>query len=270
MDEEIQNVTEAVTEKNDAQTLEENEESIELKKEDSKPQGRYVTDEELNEIVDKRVRRKLDKIERNYEKQLADYKDTEAVLNAGLGTSDIKEANKRMREYYESEGIKMPERVNPTYSKHEIEVLAKDEANGFIEDGYDAMLNEANRLAQIGYANMNEREKIIFTSLSEKLTEEKDKKELLKLGAKEDLLTNSEFANFRKQFNSNVPMETIYALYKGNQPKPKVENPGSMKNAPVKEVKDHYTDEEISRLTLEDLEKPGVFEAVRKSMTSKK
>ncbi len=285
MEDEIQNVTEEVTEKTDAQTVEENEESIELtdtaeveeiseesteeKEEDSKPKGRFVTDDELNELIDKRVRRKLDKIERNYEKQLADYKDTEAVLNAGLGTSDIKEANQKMREYYESEGIKMPERVNSSYSKHEIEVLAKDEANGFIEDGYDAMLNEANRLAQIGYANMNEREKIIFTSLSEKLTEENDKRELLKLGAKEELLSNSEFISFRKQFNSNVPIEKIYALYKGSQPKAKVENPGSMKNAPTKEVKERYTDEEISKLTLEDLEKPGVFEAVRKSMTSK-
>ena len=283
MDEEIQNVTEAVTEKNDAQTLEENEESIELtdtaeveeaseesteeKKEDSKPQGRYVTDEELNEIVDKRVRRKLDKIERNYEKQLADYKDTEAVLNAGLGTSDIKEANKRMREYYESEGIKMPERVNPTYSKHEIEVLAKDEANGFIEDGYDAMLNEANRLAQIGYANMSDREKIIFTSLSEKLTEKKDKEELKRLGASEDLLTDKKWIEHRSQFNSNVPIEKIYALYKGTQPKAKVENPGSMKNTPAtNNIKDFYTYEEASKFTKEDFDKnPELFKVVENS-----
>ena len=161
----------------------------------------------------------------------------------------------------------MPERVNPSYSKHEIEVLAKDEANGFIEDGYDAMLNEANRLAQIGYANMNEREKIIFTSLSEKLTEENDKRELLKLGAKEELLSNSEFISFRKQFNSNVPIEKIYALYKGIQPKAKVENPGSMKNAPsVNKVKDYYTFDEASKFTKEDFDKnPELFKAVENS-----
>lgn len=287
MDEEIQNVTEEVTENTEAQTVEEKEEGIELTdaaeveetnqnesteetKEDSKPQGRFVTDEELNEIVDKRVRRKLDKIEREHAKQLADYQDTEAVLNAGLGTNNIQEANQRMREYYENEGIKMPERIVPSYSKHQIEILAKDEANDFIEDGYDAMVNEANRLAQKGYANMTESEKIIFTTLGDEITKERDKKELKSLGANEELLNDKQWKDFRNQFNSNVPIEKIYALYKGIQPKTKVENPGSMKNTPTKEVKDSYTDEEISKLTLEDLDKPGVFEAVRKSMTSQK
>lgn len=284
MDEVIQNVEET-TENTDAQTVEENEGGIELTdtaevedtnkesteetEEDSKPQGRFVTDEELNEIVDKRVRRKLDKLEREQAKQLADYRDTEAVLNAGLGTNNIQEANQRMREYYENEGIKMPERVMPGYSKHEIEVLAKDEANSFIEDGYEAMVDEANRLAQKGYANMTDREKIIFTTLGNEITKERDKKELKALGASEALLTDKSWIEHRNQFNSNVPIEKIYALYKGTQPKSKVENPGSMKNTPTKEAKDTYTDEEISKLTLEDLDKPGVFEAVRKSMTSK-
>ena len=280
MDEEIQNVEET-TENTDAQTAEENEEGnnkkrkIIIKKvdeetgEDSKPQGRFVTDEELNEIVDHRVRRKLDKLEREQAKQLADYRDTEAVLNAGLGTNNIQEANQRMREYYENEGIKMPERIVPGYSKHQIEVLAKDEANEIIEEGYEATLNEANRLAQKGYVNMSEREKIIFTTLGDEITKERDKKELKALGASEDLLTDKNWIEHRSQFNSNVPIEKIYALYKGTQPKPKVENPGSMKNTPAKEAKDTYTDEEISKLTLDDLSKPGVFEAVRKSMTSK-
>lgn len=285
MEEEIQNVTEEVTENTDAQTVEENEESIELtdtaeveetsdsteeKEEDSKPQGRFVTDEELNEIVDKRVRRKLDKLEREQAKQLADYRDTEAVLNAGLGTNNIQEANQRMREYYENEGIKMPERIVPGFSKHQIEVLAKDEANSFIEDGYDAMVSEANRLAQIGYANMTENQKIVFTTLGDEITKERDKRGLKALGASEDLLTDKKWIEHRNQFNSNVPIEKIYALYKGVQPKAKVENPGSMKNTPTNDVKDTYTDEEISKLTLEDLDKPGVFEAVRKSMTSQK
>ena len=282
MEEEIQNVTEEVTENTDAQTVEENEESIELtdtaeveetsesteeKEEDSKPQGRFVTDEELNEIVDKRVRRKLDKLEREQAKQLADYRDTEAVLNAGLGTNNIQEANQRMREYYENEGIKMPERIVPGHSKHEIEVLAKDEANGFIEDGHDAMLNEANRLAQIGYANMSDREKIIFTTLSERLTEEKDKEELKRLGADESLLTDKKWIEHRNQFNSNVPIEKIYALYKGIQPKAKVENPGSMKNTPAtNNIKDFYTYEEASKFTKEDFDKnPELFKVVENS-----
>ncbi len=281
--EEKENVTEEVTENTDAQTVEEKEEGIELtdtaevenneateeKEEDSKPQGRFVTDEELNDLVDKRVARKMSKLERDYEKKYANYKDTEAVLNAGLGTSNIQEANQKMREFYKEQGINIPEPIKPGYSKHEIEVLAKDEANEFIEDGYDAMLNEANRLASKGYANMTDREKVIFTTLSEKLTEENDKKILKSLGAKEDLLTNEDFISFRKKFNPNEPVKNIYALYMNNSPKKNFKNPGSMKNTQINGDKDFYTGEEISKLSLEDLDKPGVWEKVRKSMTSK-
>ena len=70
-----------------AETETQNSEEVEETEEDSKPTGRYVTDEELNEIVDRRVARKMSKIEREYEKNLAQYKDTEAVLNAGLKTT---------------------------------------------------------------------------------------------------------------------------------------------------------------------------------------
>lgn len=245
MNEEFENVVEETNENVEAQTTEENEEGIELtdtadtensqeetveEKEEEKPQGRYVTDEELNSIVDKRVARKMSKIEREYENKYADYRDTEAVLNAGLGTSNIKEANERMREYYQNEGIKMPERVVPKHSEREIRILAEADANEFIEDGYDSMLNEANRLASIGYANMNEREKIIFTKLGDELTKVNDKEELKKIGASEELLKDEKFISFRKQFNPSTSIKNVYELYKEKQPKPKVETPGSMKN----------------------------------------
>ena len=40
------------------------------------------------------------------------------------------------------------------------------------------MVTEANRLATIGYKNLNERDKIIFNSLAEKLTKEKEAAQL--------------------------------------------------------------------------------------------
>lgn len=283
MNDEETNVTE-VTENVEAQTTEEIEESIELtdtadaesseeeqsveeKEEDSKPKGRYVTDDELNEIVDKRVARKMSKLEREKEKELAPYRDTENVLNSVLGTSNMEEANTQLRSYYKEQGIDVPDRVVNQYSKRETEILAKADANDIIEDGYNAMVEEAEKLANIGYANMNDREKVIFNTLAEKLTEEKDKKELLKLGAKEELLQDKDFQDFRKQFNVNVPVKTIYELYTNNKPKPKVENPGSMRNVTTPNtVKDFYSYEEASKFTREDFDKnPKLFEAVEKS-----
>ena len=56
-------------------------------------------------------------------------------------------------------------------------------------------------------------------------------------------------------------------MYLQVKPKKKIEPMGSMKSGPSSIVKDHYTAEEIERLTDEDLDNPQVWEAVRKSMT---
>ena len=270
----------------ETQTTEENVEGIELtdtaeeesQKEqpaEEKEEVRKTLKELLRENPDyqeeynQMMKTRLDRKDREFEKTLSKYRDTEEVLKSTLNAKDIAEANTKLREFYESEGVKLPEVVKPELSTREVEILAQADANEIINEGYDAMLTEANRLAQKGYVNMTPREKVIFTTLGDKLTEEKERKELLSLGASKDLMESNEWKEHRKKFNSKTPMKDIYALYKGNQPKPKVENPGSMKNTPTKEVKDLYTDEEISKLTLEDLDKPGVFEAVRKSMTSR-
>ena len=287
MNEEFENVVEEANENTEAQTVEQNEEGIELtdttdvdeketenksteeNEEDSKPKGRFVTEEEINNIVERRVARKMSKLEREYESKYADYKDTEAVLNAGLQTSNIKEANKKMREYYKEQGINVPEpAVLPHYSEHDLKVLAEAEAKEIIEDGYDAMVNEANRLAQKGWNNMDNREKIIFSKLGDELTLENNRRELQKIGAKKDLLKDDDFINFKNKFNSNVPISEVYDLYKKNQPKPKVETPGSMKNTGTNNaVKDFYSYEEASKFTKEDYDKnPELFKAVEKSM----
>ena len=133
---------------------------------------------EYQEEFNGMVKNRLDRKDREYQKEISKYKDTENVLKSTLGASDINEANKKLREYYESEGVKLPDVYTPGLSSREIEVLAKAEAEDVIAEGYDAMLNEANRLAEKEYKNLNEREKIIFNTLAEKLTEEDNKSKI--------------------------------------------------------------------------------------------
>lgn len=274
MNEEVQDVVET-TENDEAQTSEEIAEGVELTdtaEADSKEEveetkeeqkGRFYTQEEIDRIVDRRVARKMDK----YEKEMSIYKDTANVVKQAVGGNDINEVNKNLRDFYKNEGYDLPE-YQPSYTAREIEVLARDEAEQIIEDGEEAMLEEANRLAKIGYKNLSEREKIVFTTLGDRLTEVNEKRELLKLGAKEDLLKDADFKAFKNKFNPNTPIEEVYSLYKTIQPKKKVETPGSMRGNKDSYEKTYYSDEEIDKLTLEDLDKPGVWEAVRKSMTS--
>lgn len=270
MNEEVQDVVEP-TENDEAQASEETVEGVELtdtaetenvEEKEEEPKGRYMTDEEINSIVDRRVKRKMEK----YEREMNVYKDTANVVKQAVGGEDINEINHNLRTFYENEGYKLPEKTS-SLTTREIEVLARAEADDIIEDGYDAMVEEANRLAKIGYDNMSERERVIFNTLGDKLTEENDKKGLLKIGAKEDVLKEEEFKKFRNQFKTNTPIEYIYDLYKKENKKTVKENPGSMKNSEVNSSKDYYTPEEIAKLSDEQLDDPKIWEVVRKSMT---
>lgn len=286
MNKEFENATETVVdEKVEAETTEEMSGGIELtdtsdaeekqtdevpeeEEQEEKPKGRYVTDEEINELVDRRVSRKMRKFEREHAKDLADYQDNEAILKEVVGGKDISEINSNLRDYYKEQGINLPEKKTVGLSDREIEILAKADANEFIEDGYDSMLNEANRLANIGYKNLDLRNKVIFDTLAEKLTEEKDKKELKSLGVKEELLNDQKFKDFKKQFNNSVPIKTVYEMYTKIQPKQKFENPGSMKSSKdFSMIKDYYSPEEASKFKAKDYrENPKLLEAVERSM----
>lgn len=272
MEQEVQNVTD-VTENTEEQTAEEIVDGVELtdtaddigdtdteETKEEQPKGRFYTDDEVNSIVDKRVARKM----RKYEKQMAEYEDTENVLKSALEVDNISDANKKLRNYYQEQGYELPEKKS-SYSERELNILAKAEADEIIEEGYDSMLEEANRLAKIGYQNLNQKEKIIFMTLGDELDKQNDTRELKKLGANEELLNDSKFIEFRSMFDKKTPIEKVYGLYKNQEPKPKVELPGSMKNTSVKEEKEYLTPEEVVALTPEDWEKPGMWEKVRKS-----
>lgn len=258
-----------------AETEETREEPVEEKEEVKKTFREILEEnpeylEEYQKEMDKAIKTRLNRKEKEYQREISKYKDTENVLRKTLEVQDGEDVNTKLREFYKEQGVELPEVYRPGLSEREIEILARAEAEDIIEDGYDAMVNEANRLARKEYKNLNDKEKVIFDTLAERLTAENDKKELKRLGAKEDLLKDEEFISFRKKFNSNVPMEEIYSLYKKQENKKTFENPGSMKNTKEQTKKTFYTDEEISKLTSAELDDPEVWEAVRNSMTSQR
>jgi len=270
------------TENVETQTTEENVDGIELtdtsnanknvaeEKEEVRKTLREILKEnpEYQEEYNNMLKARLDREDRKHQKELSKYRDTENVLRTTLNLNEGDDTNTKLREYYESEGIKLPEPVQEGLSQREIERLGIGDADDIIAEGYDAVEEEANRLARIGYQNLNDREKVTFNKLAETLTEKKNTDELLSLGAKKELLKDDKFVEFRNRFNSNVPMKTIYEMYiKENNEKTVKENPGSMKNSDVSLVKDYYTPEEIANLSEEQLDDPKVWKAVRDSMT---
>ena len=166
-----------------------------------------------NDAVEARLKRER----KQFEKELAKYKSTETILRAGLGTETIDEANEKLATFYKQQGVAIPE--NKGLSEREIEILARAEAEEIIEAGFEEMAKEANELAKRGYENLDAREKKIFTTLAEKLTQETQKQELIKIGVEPSVLEEREFKEFASKFNSKTPIADIYNLYsKTNKP----------------------------------------------------
>lgn len=234
------------------------------------PEEKKYSESELNKRVNELLAEKLGKktaiIERKLRREYdSKYGDLENVLKAGTGISDVKELTDTFTDFYTNKGKVIPTRNN--YSESDLRILASAEADDIISSGFDDVVEEVDRLADKGLENMTPREKIMFQKLATYRQDKERENELASIGVTTDVLSNTEFTNFAKQFNTDVPIKDVYTMWTKTQPTKKVEQMGSMKNTIPNKVKDYYTEEEISKLTLDDLNNPDVWNAVRKSMT---
>ena len=260
-----ENVEELATEELvDGSTEPVNEEEIE---EVSEPVKTY-TDEEVDEIVKKKLYRQEQKLNREFNKQLSSYKRAEEVLNAGLGTSNIEEATDNLTNFYKEKGINIPE-YKQTYNEFDLEAGAEKEARNIIDLGYEDITEETNRLASIGLDNMSKRDKIMFQILSKERERIEEEKEIASLGVSKEELEAKEFKEFSDKYSS-LSLKQKYELYSQLKPKKNENIMGSMKSGATSKVKDYYTMEEISKLTMDELNDPVVWANVRKSMTNQK
>lgn len=270
MFEENENLVTDVTENVDDLTTEEEVEEVESVEEPTEEQPRTYTEEELNARVDellaKKIARKEAKIRKEFEEKYSDYKEAETVLNAGLGTSSIKEATENLRGFYTRKGISIPE-TRPTINEFDMKAGAEKEADSIIEAGYDEIKEEVDRLANIDIEEMSPRDKIIFQRLANERQKIEDERALLSLGVKRSDIDADDFKKYSDKLNPALPLKEKYEMYLAQKPKRQIETMGSMKSGQQSLVKDSYTAEEIERLTEEDLDNPQIWEAVRRSMT---
>lgn len=223
------------------------------------------SEDEVNEIVSKRLARNSAKIRKEYEKK---YGDLEAVLKAGTGKEDVSEMTDTFRKFYQSKGIDIPS--NPAYSARDIEVLARAEADDIIKSGYDEVVEEVDRLAQLGAENMDARDKAVFAVLANYRQSTERGMELAKIGVTEEIYDSKDFKDFAAKFGSHTPVTEIYEIYNKTQPRKEVRTPGSMKSGPTADngVKDFYTRDEALKFTKKDFDNnPELFKAVERSMT---
>ena len=249
-----ENLVTEVTE-NVEQTTEETVEQVET------PAKTY-TEEEVNRIVGKRLARQEAKIRKENEEK---YGRLERVLEAGTGKKGVGELIDTFENYYLSKGIQIPEGAR--YSDRDIETLANKDADDIIEAGYEDVVEEVDRLANLG-TKMSAREKAMFKKLAEYRQNAERGQELSKIGVKKEVYESKEFKDFASKFNSTTPITEIYDFYTKQTPKKNIKPMGSMKNNTSADsgIKDFYSVEEARKFTQKDFDKnPELYKRVVES-----
>lgn len=238
-------------------------ENVEQTTEKTPVAERTYTQAEVDDIVGKAKGRAKAQAKKEYDRK---YGNLESVLRAGTGKETIEEMTDTFSDFYRSKGIEIPKK--PTYSKNDIEVLAKAEADEIIRYGFEEVVEEADRLNDLGVENMTDREKALFIKLTDHIKNIETGRELSKIGVKEDVYGSDEFKSFASKFDSRTPITEIYEIYHKTQPKKEIKTMGSMKTAATGgELKDFYTPEEARRFTVEDFDRdPRLLAIVEDSM----
>lgn len=227
------------------------------------PAPKMYSQEEVDSIVGKAKARTRAKVEKEYDRKYGGLVDT---LRAGTGKESVEEMTDTFKQFYEKKGIQIQK---PSYSAKDIEVLARAEADEVINSGMEDVVEEVDRLAKIGAANMNAREKAYFKHLAEYRQNAERSMELGKMGVTEDIYNSNEFKAFAGKFNANTPIKDIYDIYAKTQPKKEIKTMGSMKNSNSGDngVKEFYTYEEAKKFTKKDFDKnPALYQRVVESM----
>ena len=248
---------------NENEILVEQTENVETTTEEI-PTPKMYSQEEVDAIVGKAKARAKAKVEKDYQRK---YGGLEEVLKAGTGKDSVEEITDTFSDFYRKKGITIPQK--PNYSTKDIEVLANAEAQEIIRGGYEDIVEETDRLADIGVANMTARDKAVFKVLAEHRQSMERSRELSKIGVTEDVYNSQEFKDFAGKFNANMPIKDIYDIYHKTLPKKEIKTMGSMKNNNSGDngVKEFYSRDEALKFTKADFDKnPALFAAVEKSM----
>lgn len=238
----------------------------EQRQEQSEEMPKVYTEQEfkdrLNEAMAKRAARSEAKARREQERKIAPLME---ILRAGTGKESLEDITEVFREHYKGRPVQPT--AQPKMDQRDLQRLAQADAEEIIGAGDEEVEEELERLNDMG-ETLTERERLSRDLLQKHQSKNRRVKELERLGVTADTYNSKEFRDFEKMFAASTPIETIWKTYSQIHKKT-YQTMGSMKQEPAKGPKDHYTPEEIERLTEEELDDPKVWEAVRRSMTGR-
>lgn len=226
------------------------------------PAPKTFTQEELDSIVENRLKRERKRLDKEYNSKLSKYEELAYLTREGLKAENDEDALEKTRNFYGKQGIK----YTPGRSAREEEILASAEAQDILDncDSTDDIEKEIKRILSKG-TNATDRETLIAQKLTDELTLKVRVSELEKIGVKEEVYNSTEFKKFEKQFTKETPIADIYELYRSKTtPKKEVYNPGSMKTTAGKEKKKFISEAEYDKMSSKEIE--ANMDLIRQSM----
>lgn len=227
------------------------------------PAPKTFTQEELDTIVENRLKRERKRLDKEYNSKLSKYEELAYLTREGLKAENDEDALEKTRNFYGKQGIK----YTPGRSAREEEILASAEAQDILDncDSTDDIEKEIKRILSKG-TNATDRETLIAQKLNDELTLKVRVSELEKIGVKEEIYNSAEFKKFEKQFTKETPIADIYELYRSKTtPKKEVYNPGSMKTTAGKEKKKFISEAEYDKMSDKEIEEN--LKLIEESMT---
>lgn len=218
------------------------------------------TQEEVDEILSKRIKRERNRMERDYSEELNKYKELAYLTEKGLKATDLDDTLDKTRKFYEEQGIKYV----PNANTKDDEILAKAYANEIIEeyDSIDDLQGYADKLSRKN--SLTNRDKLVLDNIVSEINNRKRLTDLKKIGVSEDIYNSKEFREFESKFAKDTPIDEIYSLYSSKKQAVKPANPGSMKSIQAKEKKGYITEAEYDKMTDKEIEEN--MDLIMKSM----
>lgn len=272
---------------NENTLLEVNQENTENVEENiSDAETKTYTEEEVEEIksqIAKDYESKSQKIfnarwareKSNYEKENAQLLQIEDVLKGQLGAKDRNELMQKLSDFYQ---VDIKSSQNSKLSDRDERILAKADAQEFKELGVDEMVSEANRIASIPKEQRSLRDEVVFETLAQEITEQKNINELKEKGYDLAVLDDKKFKDFRSKLNYKTTIAEAVDMYKlltkgqaidiePNKPIKPASAGSTKSNITQNKIKEFYTREESLQYDKKDFdENPELWQAMLKSM----
>lgn len=272
---------------NENTLLEVNQENTENVEENiSDAETKIYTEEEVEEIksqIAKDYESKSQKIfnarwareKSNYEKENAQLLQIEDVLKGQLGAKDRNELMQKLSDFYQ---VDIKSSQNSKLSDRDERILAKADAQEFKELGVNEMVSEANRIASIPKEQRSLRDEVVFETLAQEITEQKNINELKEKGYDLAVLDDKKFKDFRSKLNYKTTIAEAVDMYKlltkgqaidiePNKPIKPASAGSTKSNVTQNKIKEFYTREESLQYDKKDFdENPELWQAMLKSM----